>query len=267
MQLATILDVDKVSKTFKAPDGSENHVLKDLSVKVEEGKFVVIVGPSGIGKSTFLDLVGGLKKPDSGEIRLDGEPVSKPKPNVLTMVFQDASLFPWRTALSNVEFGLELRGVDDPQKKETALKYMELTGIAKYAKYFPSQLSGGMQQRVSVARALALDPKILVMDEPFGALDEQSRFALGDELVRIRDETKKTILFVTHSLIEATYLADKILVLAGKPASVQAEIEVTAKRPRNPDDPDLVSIRRDLWSYMAVKDYTMFEENEVADES
>ncbi|AKA49197.1 hypothetical protein IX51_08880 [uncultured archaeon] len=251
--MSIILEVKNVSKSFKAPDGSTNHVLQNLSVSVEEGKFVTIVGPSGIGKSTFLDLVGGLKKPDEGEITLVGESVTGPQPDVLTMVFQDASLFPWRTAIQNVEFGLELKGVEESKREEVAMKYLELTGIAKFRNYFPSQLSGGMQQRVSVARALTLDPKILVMDEPFGALDEQSRFALGDELVRIQKETGKTILFVTHSLIEATYLADKIIVLSGKPAAVKAEINIDVKKPRNPDDPGLVEIRRQLWSYMSAK--------------
>lgn len=265
--MSTILDVNNVSKSFIAPDGTTNQVLQNLSVKVEEGRFVVIVGPSGIGKSTFLDLIGGLKKPDSGEIILDDEPVVKPRPNVLTMVFQDASLYPWRTAIQNVEFGLEIKHIEQPKRREIATNYLDLVGIEKYKNYFPSQLSGGMQQRVSVARALSLDPKILVMDEPFGALDEQSRFSLGDELIRIQKTTRKTILFVTHSLIEATYLADKIIVLSGKPASIKAEINIDVEKPRNPDNPELVEIRRKLWAYMSVKSPVESDEGNLGYES
>ncbi|WP_216856133.1 ABC transporter ATP-binding protein, partial [Acidisphaera sp. S103] len=207
-------------------------VFENLSLDVANLQFVAIIGPSGCGKSTFLRILNGLDQADSGSIEIDGNRVTGPGAG-RAMVFQSFDLFPWRTALENVAFGLEMQGRPKRERLEIARQYIDLVGLTGFAQSYPHQLSGGMQQRVGIARALAVRPDILLMDEPFGALDLQTRDLLQDELLRIWQNDRKTVLFVTHSIEEAIYLADRILVFSPRPARIQRDIQVPFARPRN----------------------------------
>jgi NitT/TauT family transport system ATP-binding protein len=212
-----------VSKTFRVRGGGEtpDHllpVLRHISFDVAEGEIVSLIGESGCGKTTLLRIVQGLVRLDRGVIRVDGKPVTEPGRD-RGFVFQQATLLPWRTARANVEFGLELQGLPASQRHQKAQELLELVGLGMAGEQFPHQLSGGMQQRVGLARALAIDPSILLMDEPFSALDAQTREVLQRELLRIQNETGKTILFVTHDLDEAIYLSNRVIVLGAKPLS------------------------------------------------
>lgn len=227
-------------------------VFEDLSLEVPNLQFVAIIGPSGCGKSTFLRVVDGLDKADAGTIEIDGKTVTGPGAG-RAMVFQGFDLFPWRTALENVAFGLEMRGVGRRARLETARHYIEMVGLNDFAASYPHQLSGGMQQRVGIARALAVRPEILLMDEPFGALDLQTRDLLQDELLRIWQTDRKTVLFVTHSIEEAIYLADRIIVLSPRPARIQRDIAVPFARPRDEalkTSAAFLDIRREIWSLL-----------------
>ena len=236
VQDAIKLSVDGVSKTFRVRGVRRSEdtllpVLRRVSFTVRDGEIVSLIGESGCGKTTLLRLVQGLIRRDAGDIRVDGKPVSEPGRD-RGFVFQQASLLPWRSARANVEFGLELQGVPRAKRAERASALLKLVGLEQAAEQFPHQLSGGMQQRVGLARALAIDPAILLMDEPFSALDVATRETLQDELIRIRRETGKTILFVTHDIDEAVYLADRIIALGGKPGEVRAAREITLPHPR-----------------------------------
>ena len=228
-----LIEARKVAKTFRDPRNPQGSVeaIRMIDLEVRRGEFVSLVGPSGCGKTTLLDIVGGLEKPTSGEVIVEGERVESPHPKA-AMVFQLTSVFPWRTALSNVEFGLELRRVEPRTRRAQALDALHLVGLQGFEEKYPSQLSGGMNQRLAIARALALDPDILLMDEPFGALDEQTRFLMGLELLRIWEATRKTILFITHSIAEAIQLSDRVLVLSMRPSVVREEIAIPLGRPR-----------------------------------
>jgi NitT/TauT family transport system ATP-binding protein len=230
-----VIEVKGVSKIFAETDAKPGEgfvAIKCADIKVGDGEFVSLLGPSGCGKSTLLDIIGGLVPPSSGEIVIEGEAIHGPTPKI-AMVFQSMSLFPWRTALDNVEFGLELKGADRDTRRQTALAMIELVGLKGFEEKYPSQLSGGMNQRVAIARALALNPDILLMDEPFGALDEQTRRLMGLELLRIWDRTRKTIVFVTHSIQEAIQLSDRILLMSSRPSTIREEIPVPLPRPRS----------------------------------
>jgi NitT/TauT family transport system ATP-binding protein len=245
-----MIEVKGLHKSFRLKSGSLG-VIDDLNLVVRDKTFISIVGPSGCGKTTFLNMLGGLITPDSGEILLDGDLVRGTLPDKIAMVFQDPSLYPWRTVLKNVEFGLEIRKVPKRERKERASKYIDLVGLKGFEDYYPYQISGGMQQRVNVARALTLDPEVLLMDEPFGALDEQTRLSMGEDVIRIWRETGKTIVFVTHSLVEASFLSEEIAVFSSRPSRIQEILKVSAPRPRNPDDPELVEVRRHMWKYIS----------------
>jgi NitT/TauT family transport system ATP-binding protein len=254
---AVKLSVRDVRKTFRVRGGSEVadgylNVLGGVSFDVKQGEIVSLIGESGCGKTTLLRIVQGLIKLDSGSISVDGTPITKPGRD-RGFVFQQASLLPWRTARQNIEFGLELMGLPKAQRLERANALLELVGLGHAAHQYPHQLSGGMQQRVGLARALAIDPAILLMDEPFSALDAQTREVLQSELLRIHGETGKTTLFVTHDLDEAIYLSDRIVVLAAKPGRVKKIITVPFAHPRPelPElrgDPVFQEIRADIWS-------------------
>ncbi|HEY4172606.1 MAG TPA: ABC transporter ATP-binding protein [Rhodopila sp.] len=227
-------------------------VFENLSLDVANLQFVAIIGPSGCGKSTFLRILNGLDQADSGIIEIDGRRVTGPGAG-RAMVFQGFDLFPWRTALENVAFGLEMQGCPKHERLDIARQYVELVGLTGFAGSYPHQLSGGMQQRVGIARALAVRPDILLMDEPFGALDLQTRDVLQNELLRIWQNDRKTVLFVTHSIEEAIYLADRILVFSPRPARIQRDILVPFPRPRNEDiktSAAFLAIRREIWGLL-----------------
>src|SRR6202012_507224 len=196
------------------------------------GRFVVLVGPSGCGKSSLLMMLAGLRHPTSGTILVSGAPIDHPDPNRVGVVFQEPSLFPWLTAEENVEFPLALRGVPKKERRAKAQEALRLVGLEGFGSRYPHELSGGMRQRVSIARGLVQDPPVLLMDEPFAALDEQTRMAMGDELLRIWSETRKTVVFVTHSLTEAVYLADEVMVMSARPGRIIDRIQVDLPRPR-----------------------------------
>ena len=224
------LEIRNLTKTFSTEEG-EMGALEDINIEVTPAEFLCIIGPSGCGKTTLLRMVAGLDHPSSGEIILDGKEVKGPSPD-RGMVFQEFSLFPWRTVLKNVEFGLEIKGVGGKARGEIAEKYIELVGLQGFENHYPYELSGGMKQRVAIARALATEPAILLMDEPFGSVDAQTRNILQEELLEIWKRTKKTILFVTHSVDEAVYLADRVAVMSARPGCLVKCLAVDIPRPR-----------------------------------
>lgn len=203
--------------------------IQDISIDVAAGEFLVLVGPSGCGKSTLLDLLGGLTQPTSGEILLDGAPITGPGLD-RGIVFQQYALLPWRTARKNIEFGLEAKGLPKAERRRRAEEYLELVGLQSFADRYPHELSGGMKQRVAIARSLAFDPEVLLMDEPFAALDAQTRESLQDELLRIWQATGKTILFITHGIDEALYLGQRVAVLTSRPGRVKKIVDVDIDR-------------------------------------
>ncbi len=260
----TKIKAENIKKTFKIRsngnsknNGSSSNELLALGgvyLDIHKGEFISIVGPSGCGKSTFLDLVGGLSKPNEGNIYIDGKPVEGPGLD-RGIVFQQYALFPWRTALGNVEFGLERQNIPKNERKETARKYLALVGLTSFEDRYPYELSGGMKQRVAIARALAFDPDILLMDEPFGALDAQTREILQRELLRIWEETHKTILFITHSIDEAVFLSDKVAIMTARPGVIKKMEDVPISRnDRFEDDirssQDFVKARYKLWELL-----------------
>ena len=238
--------LEGVSKRYETASGAVPAV-ESVSLGVRAQEFVTLLGPSGCGKSTVLGMIGGLIQPDAGRILIDGEPVLGPNPHKVALVFQDAGLFPWRTALDNVGFGLELQGVTASRRREIALGLLEPVGLRGFEKKYPRELSGGMRQRVAIARALALDTPILLMDEPFGALDEQTRLLMGEWLVGIRRRTQKTIVFVTHSLQEAIVLSDRIVVMTSRPGRVKDVVDVTLPLPRDLNSAEVADLRAKLW--------------------
>ncbi len=243
---AVRLAVRHVKKSFRIRGRREAddrilNVLGDVSFDVQQGEVVSLIGESGCGKTTLLKIIQGLIRLDSGTILVDGAPVTTPGRD-RGFVFQHASLLPWRNALQNVEFGLELQGVAAPERAARARVLLDMVGLGRAADQFPHQLSGGMQQRIGLARALAIDPAILLMDEPFSALDAQTRETLQAELLRIHDQTRKTTVFVTHDLDEAIYLSHRVVVLAARPGRVQQILDVPFAHPR----PALPELRGDL---------------------
>ncbi|KPL54648.1 ABC transporter ATP-binding protein [Prosthecomicrobium hirschii] len=207
-------------------------VLSGVDLTIRKGEFVTLAGPSGSGKSVLLDIIGGLTEASSGTAYVGATPVTRPDPST-AYVFQQYALFPWRTAQQNIEFALEVRGVPKAERRERARRYLALFGLRGFEDRYPAQLSGGMQQRVAIARALSTDPEVLLMDEPFAALDAQTRDILQGELLRIWDEIKTTIVFVTHSIDEAVYLADRVVVMTARPGTVKEIIEIDLPRPRD----------------------------------
>jgi NitT/TauT family transport system ATP-binding protein len=226
--------------------------LEAVTLDVAPQEFLTVLGPSGCGKSTLLAILGGLTRPDAGEVRIAGRPVVGPDPRHVAMVFQDPGLFPWRTALENVEFGLELQGVRAAVRRERARSLLEPVGLRGFEARYPRELSGGMRQRVAIARALALDAPILLMDEPFGALDEQTRLLMGEWLLGIWARTRKTVVFVTHSLQEAILLSQRVVVMTARPGQIKASFEVTLPAPRDLDAPAAGALRHALWD--AIRD-------------
>jgi NitT/TauT family transport system ATP-binding protein len=251
------LSVEDVSKSFRVPGGNAGDaarilpVLRHVSFEMRSGELVSLIGESGCGKTTLLRIIQGLVRRDAGTIRVDGHPVEGAGRD-RGFIFQQPSLLPWRSARQNVEFGLELQGVGRAERTRRATALLDLVGLGSAAERYPHQLSGGMQQRIGLARALAIEPAILLMDEPFSALDAQTREVLQAELLRIKAETGKTILFVTHDLDEAIYLSDRVVVMAARPGRVSEIIDIPFPRPR-PALPRLRGeaafqrIRGDMW--------------------
>lgn len=206
-------------------------VMENLSLDVDDREFVVLVGPSGCGKTTLLKMMDGQIEPTSGEVRINDQTVTGPVPEV-AMVFQSFELLPWRSVMKNVELGLEIQGVPKDERRERAQRWIDMVGLEGFEDSYPSGLSGGMQQRVGLARALAVEPEILLMDEPFGALDAQTKDEMQTELLQLWEREQKTVFFITHDISEAIYLADRVLVMSQKPAVISKEIEIPFSRPR-----------------------------------
>jgi len=229
-----MLDVRRLSKVFfeqNDPSKPGLVALYDVSFSVRKNEFVCLLGPSGCGKTTLIRVIAGLIQADKGEIRVDGKPVTAPGRD-RCMVFQQFGLLPWRTVLGNVEFGLEIDGIPREQRREISRRYVELVGLHGFENYYPHQISGGMQQRVGIARALSKEPDILLMDEPFGAVDAQTREQLQEELLKIWSKTDTTVIFVTHSIDESVYLSDRVIVMQSRPGRIKEEVRVELPRPR-----------------------------------
>lgn len=240
--------VDDVSKSFETERG-QVEALRGVQFDVDHGEFVSLVGPSGSGKSTLFRIIAGLESPTSGTVRVDDSPVSDPGPD-RGMVFQDDALFPWRTVAKNVAYGLEEAGPPEGTTKKERIRYcLDLVGLNEKADAYPRELSGGQRQRVGIARALAVDPPILLMDEPFGSVDARTKATLHGELLDIWEETGKTILFVTHDIDEAVYLSDRIVVLSDGPGTVLDIIAVDGERPRDRTADDFTDTKGEVLSY------------------
>ncbi len=238
-----VIEIKKVSKTYKTQDG-EVPSLQPLEFDVNEGEFLVVVGPSGCGKSTLLKLIAGLLPPSQGEIRVENRVVTSPHRDV-GIVFQSALLLPWRRVLENVMMPVEVKGLPVEEYRKRALDLIKMVGLDGFERKYPWQLSGGMQQRAAICRALVHDPKIVLMDEPFGALDAMTRERMNVELQRIQRETRKTVLLITHSIPEAVFLADRVMVMSARPGRIEAIYDVTLPRPRSLDmmaDPRFVEL-------------------------
>jgi len=239
-----MLTVENLNKKYVS-HGSVTSALVDINLRIEEGEFVCLLGPSGCGKSTLLKIIAGLIPATSGRITINGRPVNGPGPE-RAVVFQDYALFPWMTVRDNVEFGLEARRLPAAERREVSSRLLKVVGLSDFAERFPHQLSGGMKQRVSIARALAVDPSLLLMDEPFGALDAQTRHLLQDELLRVWREYRKTVVFVTHSIEEAIYLSDRIVVMTARPGRVKQIMVVPEARPRDMASVDMNQRQREV---------------------
>ena len=233
------LRVDNLAKRYGARRGHGGgaglRVFDDLSFSIADGEFVSIIGPSGCGKTTVLNLVAGLDAPSGGRIMVDGKAVDRPGLD-RGIVFQEFALFPWLTVSENVAFGLKSMGVPAQERARKASHFVDLVGLTQFAGYYPNQLSGGMRQRVGLGRALAIDPSVLLMDEPFGALDAQTRVAMQNALADIWLETRKTVLFITHDIRESIFLSDRVIVLAGRPSQIVLDLRIDIPRPRNRHD-------------------------------
>ena len=235
--------IQNVGKAFPKEDGTATQALRGVDLEIRDEEFVCLVGPSGCGKTTLLRIIAGLETATTGTVTVDGRPVTGPDPK-RGMVFQEYSLFPWRRVIDNVAFGLEMKGIPREERRHIADRYIEMVGLSQFRDAYPYELSGGMRQRVAIARALANDPDVLLMDEPFGALDAQTRNRMQRELLSLWQQTKKTIVFVTHSVDEAVYLADRIVVLSPRPASVREIIEIPWSRPRDRTSAGFAEVRR-----------------------
>ncbi len=247
--MAERIEVERVSYEY-LNDQRRVLAVREASFTVEPSEFLCVLGPSGCGKTTIMNMLAGFLEPTSGEIRIggrkqDGKPVDR------GVVFQDfAQLFPWRTARRNVEFGLEVRGVSKAERRDAAMRFLKLVRLEHFADSYPHQLSGGMQQRVAIARALAYNPGVLLMDEPFAALDAMTRDEMQRQLADVWQQTRKTVVYITHNVTEAVYLADKVLVMAAHPGSVRAEIRLDLRRPRDPLSDAFVEAQRQILSHL-----------------
>jgi NitT/TauT family transport system ATP-binding protein len=247
-----LIEISDVTKVFPGRSGASEsvHALDQVNLSVPDNEFLMLLGPSGCGKTTLLRTIAGLERADTGQVRIDGKPITGPGPE-RAMVFQAFALLPWRSVLENVSFGLELRGVSKSKRHELSLEILQSVGLTGFQDHLPKELSGGMQQRVGLARALAVDPTILLMDEPFGALDEQTRRILQEQLLDIWERQRKTVIFVTHSMEEALFLGDRIILMSPRPGRVQEIIENPLPRPRTrhvESTPEFGELKERLWN-------------------
>lgn len=233
------LIINSISKVF---DNSSKHTLKDINLKINDGEFVCIIGASGCGKSTLLNIIAGLEKPTNGEVILDGMLITKPNSDRVVM-FQEPALFPWLNVIENVKFGMDIADINKEEQERKAMYYLNMVRLSDFKNYHIHELSGGMKQRVSLARALTLDSKILLMDEPFSALDKQTKNLLRDEIQDIWIKTKKTVLFVTHSVEEAVFFGDKIVMLEANPGRIKEIYNVSIERPRHIESKEFIELR------------------------
>ncbi|MGG3450286.1 ABC transporter ATP-binding protein [Domibacillus aminovorans] len=247
------ISIHELTKVFYKKQNSVT-ALENISIDIEEGEFVCLVGPSGCGKTTLLRILAGLENQSSGDFKIERSNEDRPNQS---MVFQERGILPWLTVEENVAFGLKMRHLPKTHVKERTNYFLNKVGLAKFAKMYPKELSGGMKQRVSIARAFANDPEILLMDEPFGALDEQNRYILQEELLSIWSETKKTVLFITHSIDEALYLSDRVLLMSAQPGKIIDEVKIDLPRPRKLEDmrsnPVMSSKFLDIWRHLQVE--------------
>jgi NitT/TauT family transport system ATP-binding protein len=242
------LEIHDITKTYTGKNGSLT-ALERVNLDVKPGEFVCLLGPSGCGKSTLLNIVAGLDKPTVGEVRVDGKVVQQAGIDRV-MIFQTAALFPWLDVLDNVEFGLRMTDKDKPERREIARRFLRMVHLGDFERAFIHELSGGMQQRVALARALALNPDVLLMDEPFGALDAQTRDVLHDELQTIWSGTNKTVLFVTHNVREAVVLGDRVVVFSARPGRIKKEFAVSLPRPRQIESYAVVDLAREIMAVL-----------------
>jgi NitT/TauT family transport system ATP-binding protein len=248
--MAPFIQATNITLVFKPKDREPVAALRDFSLEIIRGEFVSIVGPSGCGKSTFLNILLGLLRPDRGEMALNGTRITGPSQE-RAMVFQEFGLLPWRTVKANVELGLELKGMAAAQRAERAINLINLVGLKGFEKHYPHELSGGMKQRVGLARALATEPEVLLMDEPFAALDAQTRDSMQAELLQVWEQTKKTVLFVTHSIEEAAYLSDRVIVMTARPGKTKEILKIHLPRPRDYEmrlSPQFNDIKATIWN-------------------
>ncbi|KIL39467.1 sugar ABC transporter ATPase [Gordoniibacillus kamchatkensis] len=245
-----MIEIQHASKTFEQRTGGGFTAIDDVTLTIGRGEFVSLLGPSGCGKSTLLNLVAGFERTTQGSVQVNGQPVTGPGPDRV-VVFQEHALFPWLTVLENVAFGLKQKGVGKKERNERAMEQIRTVHLSKFADRYPHELSGGMKQRAAIARALAMDPDILLMDEPFAALDEQTRLILHKELEEIWMKTRKTILFITHNIREAVILSDRVLVMSTRPGRIKKEFAVKAARPRDAADSVLHHVEQAVMEALA----------------
>lgn len=238
------IKVEDVSKRFITKH-SDTETLSKVNIEFKPGEFICILGPSGCGKSTLLNIIAGLEQATAGRVTLNGKQVTGPGPDRVVM-FQEAALFPWLNVIDNVEFGMKMAGIEPKMRRERALKYLKMVHLTKFQHAFIHELSGGMRQRVALARALTFDSEVLLMDEPFAALDSQTKMLLQIELQQIWLKTKKTILFVTHNVEEAAILADRVVVMSANPGGIKKEFQIQVARPRQPGDVDLAYLMNNI---------------------
>ncbi|MEC7943594.1 MAG: ABC transporter ATP-binding protein [Pseudomonadota bacterium] len=250
--MADILEIKKVSKTYNSQSDNPVIALNDVDLNVAEGEFVSIIGPSGCGKSTLFNVIGGLIDDHEGEVLIEGRPVDGAHKDV-GVVFQEESTFPWRSTLDNVAFPLEIEGIDKGEREELARKFIKLVGLDGFEDHYPAQLSGGMKQRTAVARTLAYEPRIMLLDEPFGALDEQTRMLLGDKMLEIWAALNQTMLLITHNITEAVQLSDRVVVMSYRPGTIKEIIEIDLPRPRSSEvisTPEFGTYVGKLWTLL-----------------
>lgn len=241
------IKVNNLNKEYVNSDGELTQALKNINIDIQDGEFVCVVGPSGCGKSTLLEIVAGLLDLTSGEVLLDGVPVHGTSRDI-GVVFQDPSLYPWRTIKKNIALGMEIAKVPKEEQEKQLDKYIKMMNLEGFENKYPAQLSGGMRQRAGIARAFVMNPKVILMDEPFSAVDHLTRCTLQDELIRIRQEEKKTVLFITHDLNEAVYLADRVILLTPRPGTIQQEYIIRQPHPRSRDDVELIDLASRIMS-------------------